>query len=73
MKTGQILGGNFFFINNNNSKKIIKKILELSMNKNLVDDTSSKSKELKTFIEHRNDQSIISGKIQCFTILCNCC
>jgi len=60
MKTGQILGGNFFFINNNNSKKIIKKILELSMNKNLVDDTSSKSKELKTFIEHRNDQSMFS-------------
>ena len=30
------------------------------MNKNLVDDTSSKSKELKTFIEHRNDQSMFS-------------
>ena len=28
--------------------------------KNLIDDTSSKSKELKTFIEHRHDQSMFS-------------
>ena len=60
MKSGQIIGGSFFFINNYKSKKIIKNWLELSKNRNLIDDTPSKSKELKSFIEHKNDQSIFS-------------
>ena len=60
MKSGQIISGIFFFMNNYKSKKIIKNWLDLSKNMNLMDDTSSKSKELKSFIEHRHDQSVFS-------------
>ena len=56
----QIWSGTIFFKKNNFSKDIINEWSKISFENNLIDDSESKSKNNKNFIEHRHDQSIFS-------------
>ena len=62
-KSEQIWSGTIFFKNNTETKNFLNRWLEICNHSNLIDDTLSKSKNNKKFIEHRHDQSI-------FSILC---
>ncbi len=60
LRSGQILSGCFFIKKNKYTSNIINDWLKLSKIRNLIDDNKSKSIELKKFIQHRHDQSILS-------------
>tara|TARA_Y100000590_G_scaffold273338_1_gene306893 strand:- start:3913 stop:4755 length:843 start_codon:yes stop_codon:yes gene_type:complete len=59
-KTEQIMSGVIFFKNNQFSKRILEEWERLLSINNLIDDSTSKKKNHKKFIEHRHDQSIFS-------------
>ena len=60
LRSGQILAGCFFIKKNKYTSNIINDWLKLSKIRNLIDDNKSKNIELKKFIQHRHDQSILS-------------
>lgn len=59
----QIWSGTMFFKKNIKTKKLLMKWAEVCNLSNLIDDSPSKKKNDKKFIEHRHDQSV-------FSILC---
>lgn len=60
MNSGQILSGTFMIKKNYFTIEIIKKWLNISKKINLINNKPSAKIELKSFIEHRHDQSIFS-------------
>ena len=62
-KSEQIWSGTMFFKNNIETKNFLIEWLDICNKSNLIDDTPSKIKNSKKFIEHRHDQSV-------FSILC---
>lgn len=70
-ESSRVMGGYQIYIKNKRTMKFIKEYLKFSQIKKAIDDSPSFIKNFKGFVEHRHDQSIVSGlavkyKIQAF-------